>query len=252
MAEENGKEVVVRENKLPQPQPIDARQYGVDLGEEDLVMPRLQLVQPTSQREGAGKFYFSLTGELLDSVECVVFSNQRGRVMFDPDISKQQTICGSSDRLVPATRFEAPQAPKCVECKFSKQGYREEIIVSGAKKMMYCSTTQSLKCMFIDSLMPFIFVGRRTSIQAVNEFLSYMQYECAKDKLPLCCYPIKITSTLVSKAIGKFYVPKIERLGKIEKEEFVTMMNKYSSYDVDKTFEAEDKQGGANKEEVPF
>lgn len=234
--------------ELTLPKSVDAKQYGVDMQEEDLVMPRLQLVQPTSQREGAGKFYFSLTGELFEQVECVVFSNQRGRVMFDPDMTKQETLCGSGDRIVPSDRYQPPQAERCVECKFSKRGYQEEILISGRKVMKFCSETQALKCMFVDSLFPFIFVGRRTSLQPVNEFLSYMQYECVKTKSPLCCFPIRITSELVQKANQKYYIPKIEKLGHIEKSEFITMMNKYADHDVEKSFAAEEQ----GNDDTPF
>jgi len=249
---EESKELTVngKGNDLSLPSGIDATKYGVDMGEEDIIVPRLSLLQPTSKIEGAGKFYFTLTKELFDTIDMVVFSNQRGRVMFDPDMSKQETICGSSNRSEPSPRFDPPQAPTCVECKFSKRGYSEEVLVSGRTVNKYCSETNALRCMFVDTLFPFIFVGRRTSLQPINEFLSYMQYECVKNKRPLCCFPVRMTSKMVTKPNQKYYVPVLERRGMIEKEEFMVMMNKYATYDVEKTFEEEAK--GGNDEDAPF
>lgn len=231
----------------------EAKQYGVDLAPEDQVMPRLTLLQPTSDHEGAGKFYFSLTGELFDKVDCVVFSNARGRVMFDPDVSKRISVCGSDDRAVPSARFENPKASECVKCSFSNRNYVEKVIIGGRERDMFCSETQTLRAMFIDSLMPFLFVGRRSSIMPVNEFLSIMQYETVKNRKPMCCFPISMTSKQ-GKGVNKFFVPVITRLPMIEREEFMTMMNKFKDYDVNKTYEQEEKMGKvvADDEGTPF
>lgn len=237
----NGKELTVPTGgALARP---DATQYGVNLGEEDLVMPRVTLLQPTSKIDGAGKFYFSLTGEKFDSMEIVVFGNQRGRVMFDPDRAKQEAICGSDDRVVPSTRYEKPQAERCIACNFSKRGYTEKVIISGKEVQQYCSETQGLKCMFVDTLFPFVYIARRTSLKPINDWLTLMQYETVRNNLPLCCFPIRITSFVPPKAAEKYYVPNIERLGKIEKEEFKAMMNKYQNYNIGATLDEEAKDG---------
>ena len=237
------KELTTRNGEINLPKAIDSSQFGVNMGEEDLVMPRLVLLQPTSKIEGAGKFYFSLTGEKFDTVDCVVFSNARGRVMFDPDMTKEQSICGSDDRITPSARFEKPMADKCMSCSYSNRNYKTKEIVGGRELDKYCQETQTLKCMFIDNLFPFLFVGRRTSLMPVNEWLSLMQFETAKNQKPLCCFPIRLHSNLINKNMRKYYVPSIERLGMIERDEFLAMMNKYANYDVSKTYEAEEKAG---------
>ena len=252
---ENNKELVEHNgNQLPSAV-LDSKQYGIDMGEEDLVMPRLVLVQPTSKIEGAGKFYYTLTQELLDEVECVVFSNVRGRVMFDPDLSKQMSICGSNDRSIPSPRFEEPKAKACIECDYHRREYFEEVVIGGKKVKQMCQETQTIKAMFVDSLMPFLFVGRKTSLMPINTFLSEMQFECAKNKRGLHCFPIKITSKMISKVNQKYYIPVITKLGMIEKAEFNNMMQKYSNYDVDKTYAAEENTGNkpvVDEEGTPF
>lgn len=250
----DSKELATQNAALPTT--LDAREYGINLGEEDLPIPRVQLVQPTSAIDGAGKFFYSLTKELFTSIECVVFSNARGRVMFDPDMSKQATICGSNDRVIPSPRFETPMAKSCVDCNYHKRDYFEKIIVSGKEVKQMCQETQALRAMFVDNLMPFLFVARRTALYPINEFLAVMQFETIKHKKPLCCFPIRITSKLVTKPNQKFYVPVIDRLGMIDRDEFRKMMDKYKDYNPDKTFEAEETTTNnpitGDGEDVPF
>src|SRR4051812_5450024 len=77
------------------------------LGPEDLIIPRLTLVQPTSQIEGAeaGKFYMNLTGEQFDEVQVVFLKVIKGRVYFVEDANERKPLCGSPDRIKPSYRF---------------------------------------------------------------------------------------------------------------------------------------------------
>src|SRR5437773_6593411 len=92
------------------------------LGPEDLIIPRLSLVQPTSQIDGveAGKFYMNLTGEEFDQVEAVFLKVTKGRVYFAEETTERKPVCGSSDRIKPSPRFEPPVAPACKDCLFSR------------------------------------------------------------------------------------------------------------------------------------
>ena len=68
------------------------------LGPEDLIIPRLVLVQPTSQIDGveAGKFYMNLTGEEFTEVQAVFLRVTKGRVNFGEDTNERKPICGMS------------------------------------------------------------------------------------------------------------------------------------------------------------
>src|SRR5215468_9511966 len=102
---------------------VTMRGAGMEvLGPEDLIIPRLSLVQPTSQIDGveAGKFYMNLTGEEFDQVEAVFLKVTKGRVYFADDAVERKPVCGSSDRIKPSPRFEPPAAPTCKECIFSR------------------------------------------------------------------------------------------------------------------------------------
>ena len=257
MAEES-KEVQTY-NQLPSK--INAKQFGIDIDEDDIPVPRLKLIQPTSKLDGAGKYAYSLNNKILDKVECVFLSNTRGRVMFDIDITKPP-VCGSNDRVIPSPRFEKPMADRCINCRFNTDFYKEvardasgtPILRSGKELYHQCDKNFVIKGIFIDTLMPFIFVVARTGLAPITSFLAAMQYECAKNQKPLCCFPLTLTSMVPSNATNKYYVPVVTPMGMIEKEEFITMMNKYSQYDVDKTFKAEEEAGESAEpsDGIPF
>lgn len=253
MAEENGKEITIQQ-KSGLLATRDTKEYGIDLGEEDIIIPRLVLLQPTSQINGpAGSFYYGLNKQFYEKVTAVFFNNQRGRVMFNPDISKMESICGSDDRLVPAERFENPISTRCVDCAYSKRQYKTEVKVDGQIKYMECSETQALKGMFVDDLLPFWFVGRKTSLFPINQFLTAASFDAQKHQRPLYCFPVELTTKLIAKAGQKYYIPEIKQLGMLEKEEFTRMANKYAHAKVSDTLEEEGKKAPEGLDDtVPF
>jgi hypothetical protein len=248
-------DLAVKDNTFKPPSITADKSSGVDIGDEDQVVPRLVLVQPTSQIDGAGKFHLSLNGKLFDSVDCIFVQSQRGRIMFDPDMSKQESICGSDDRIVPAPRFEFPIATECVNCTFSKKFYSEEVMIPGGRKAKQeCQMTMIIKAMFIDTLIPFIYTARKTSLFPINSFLTEVLYEYKMTGRPLYCYPVTLKSKLITKANQKYYIPVIERKGTIEKEEFARMVEKITKMDVNAAFEADkvNKPVSDLGEDTPF
>src|SRR5713101_2856288 len=122
---------MARKNTKPSPdatQPpaglptVSPRGVGLEvLGPEDLIIPRLVLVQATSQIEGvmAGKFYLNLTGDQFDEVQAVFLKVLKGRVYFAEDANERKPLCGSPDRSKPSPRYEHPVAPTCGECAYA-------------------------------------------------------------------------------------------------------------------------------------
>lgn len=228
----------------------DAKNYGIDLGEEDLVMPRLTLIQPTSEQEGAGKYFLSGLNKTFDEVDVIFFNNTRGRIMFDPDRSKNMAVCGSLDRVIPDSRFENPLATKCIDCKFSNRNHIEEVLVGKNKEKQYCSETMILKGIIVDLVMPFTFTAKRTALRPVNEFLTGAFFDCRLKNKKLHNFAVKLKAEVPPKAVTKYFVPIIERIGILENSEFEAMIQKYSNYDVGKTFE--DGPTATSDEPTPF
>src|SRR6266571_5996231 len=134
------------------------------LGPEDLIIPRLVLVQPTSQIDGveAGKFYMNLAGEQFDEVQAVFLKVTKGRVNFGEDANERKPICGSSDRIRPSHRFEHPIAPTCGECTHSRWNGNEP---------PDCNETYNLLGVMVDTGLPFWWSGKTTAIASTKRFV---------------------------------------------------------------------------------
>lgn len=81
-----------------------------NLYEDDLVIPRVTIVQPTSREGTPGRLRMNLTGEERESIDLVVLRVQRGRVMWSPTLG-EDPVCRSNDGLVPSG--ENPQSDRC-------------------------------------------------------------------------------------------------------------------------------------------
>jgi hypothetical protein len=85
------------------------------ISSEDIVLPRLRLLQDTSaevkaQESKAGRLKHSLTEEILDEVQFIPISMYKSRLMFDPDNREGAPLCRSVDTKV------GSDGSKCSEC----------------------------------------------------------------------------------------------------------------------------------------
>jgi hypothetical protein len=89
----------------------------VGFDQDDLVIPRLRIAQPTNRQDWTpGKFYESLSEESFDTLEGVVaLQLNKSRVWFE-DSGEGQPTCASDDNVRPAARIESPVAPFCGDC----------------------------------------------------------------------------------------------------------------------------------------
>jgi hypothetical protein len=102
--------------------PVDDNGF-VGFDQEDLVIPRLRIAQPTNRQDWTpGKFYESLSDESFDTLEGVVALRlNKSRVWFEEDGGGQPT-CASDDNVRPSTRIESPVAPFCGDCPNAQWG----------------------------------------------------------------------------------------------------------------------------------
>lgn len=77
-----------------------------NLQEQDLVIPRIMLVQPTSTMEGAfqhiGQWYNNVTNEFIDVIEACFVGVKFNRVVFPVTYDPNNTVeCSSPDAIAP-------------------------------------------------------------------------------------------------------------------------------------------------------
>jgi len=89
-----------------------------DLGREDLVIPRVRLVQPTSALGGnAGELFNALTGESAPEIHAVILRIGKSRVLWPSEYQRdQRPLCASNDGIVPRTEFAGMYAEQCADC----------------------------------------------------------------------------------------------------------------------------------------
>jgi hypothetical protein len=103
-----------------------------NLSTEDIVLPRLQLVQPTSSsipdgEKHIGEWYNSVSGEFYKSLQAVVLGARAMRVMFPKQYDPNNAIlCSSADAVHPNEEFvgmliNGVNIPAdCKDCPFSQ------------------------------------------------------------------------------------------------------------------------------------
>ncbi len=202
------------------------------LGPEDFIIPRLTLVQPTSQIDGvaAGKFYMNLTGEEFDEVHMVFLKASKGRVCFDEDTNERKPICGSSDGIKPSPRYNPPQAPTCRECGRSRWNGNEP---------SDCNDTFNLLGVIVDGQFPFWWSVKSTAIAPTKRFLSAIALRSRKGK-SLFDAQVTMKSQLVTLPGKKYYVPVYSLTWLQDAAEYRALYEQYAREEIEKTFMAEE------------
>ena len=95
-----------------------------DLVREDLVIPRVRLVQPTSALDGnAGELYNSLTGESQAEIRAIILRIGKSRVMWPEGFERNQSpLCASNDGIAPRPEFAGEYAERCEGCPMTEWG----------------------------------------------------------------------------------------------------------------------------------
>jgi hypothetical protein len=214
---------------------------GLRLTKEEVVVPILKLMQPVSANEEnfPGKFHLSMTGETFDSFEAVILANNLGQVMWNPDRgANDKTLCGSSDRIIPSSRFTSPIAPSCAACNFHRRGYAEKVKVGGQDKDKKCNQTISLIGAFGDTLIPFIYVAQVTALFTVKNLLQTLRFKLqTSPNNYLYNYLVEFSSSKATSASGVYFVPKLKILKSIDGVEFKNLFEQLHDYNFDKTFD---------------
>jgi len=214
------------------------------LGPEDLIIPRLTLVQPTSQIDGVqpGKFYMNLTGEEFDQVEAVFLKVTKGRVYFADDAVERKPACGSSDRIKPSPRFESPAAPTCKECLFSRWN---------GKEPPFCNESYSLLGVIIESGFPFWWSVKSTAIAPTKRFLSAIALRARMGK-NLFDARATIKSQLITLPGKKYHVPVYILTWLKDSSAYRDLYNHYAHEEVERTFMAEETTNGDGADREGF
>ena len=96
-----------------------AREGMEDIDIDDLTLPRVRVIQPTSKLEGErGHFHYNLTNECMRTINAVLLKVTKTRVYWDPDDLAAPPCCASDDNKQPRAEHVGKFTPTglCKDC----------------------------------------------------------------------------------------------------------------------------------------
>jgi hypothetical protein len=213
--------------------------------EDDFVLPRRTIVQPTSGVGTPGRIRCSVTGEEKAEARLAILRLERGRVLWPTEIG-QDPECKSLDGMYPAHSIEHPKAEVCTVAVARRLRPVCPMAMWGPKnERPPCRDTYAAICLDIESETPFLmsFAGMGLRSVRVLRTVAYQR------KLSLFDVSATLRLRRLSNGRGSFYVPDfvdfhvVQPLGKY-REPF----ERFRGYDVQATFDSESNGNGNGKD----
>ena len=236
------KAITPKTNNLPTTKqaPVSFEDFGLEnWTPEDIVIPVLRIVQPTSQWDAeAGTFFDAQTGEIFKEIQVVFVKSSWGRVKFKDDISEKGIECKSSDRVYPSV--ENPPAPECSKCPYSKWGADGEppVCKETINNIIYIIPKQAKSP--LDGI-PYLFSVHGMNIKPLKMALSSL---ITRGK-PIFSRVFKLTLELTKNEKGKLYTVKYTPDQWLPPEiinEFANISRSYSRETIDKSLEKAEEE----------
>jgi len=170
---------------------------------EDLIIPRIRVVQPTSKMsDKAGTFHNNVTETTKLEVQCIFLRLSRTRVYWDPDDLTAPPLCASNDAEEPRSEFKEntwiPESGKCDDCVNSKWH------ANGDKPA--CALGYTFLGVDLDEGMPFFINLSRTSARTAKQIITSFLLR----KEALFSRPVILRTEVMEDKRGKWYVVRQE------------------------------------------
>lgn len=228
------------------PESLQGFTGGECLTQEDLIIPRYKIVQPTSKTGTQGTFLCNLTGEETESLHVAVVKIHKGRIMWDKDNpSKEEPLCRSYDYMTPDPEIKDPPSPLCAKMVKTRTG--KDVPVQVCKMGSWekegdqrppCGTVYNLLCISLEDGLPFWITLHGASIKAVKSYASSVMLR----RKPFWVMQTTLTLALKTEPhrhyIAQFSMPKA--ISPEMEEEIIPQVEALKDADVRRTFEAEE------------
>jgi hypothetical protein len=216
---------------------------------EDQILPRIQIVQPTSkfQDATAGTFRCNLDGEAFHEIRCVPIFFRKGMVLWS-QTQGEDPLCKSDNGIVPSPDLEQPYCTECHRrvgnrlipvCNYAKWSVRES-----RREPPQCSKTYTLMCLDLGrDEAPFLVSLHGTSVKPVRALLSKIW----TTNRPLYAFACTLGLDEILGAKGKYYVLRVSSVTQVDKADlprYSTIYNSLKTMDLQASFDA-DKAGEA-------
>ena len=238
MDKKNKSEISVVKQRLPKEfvSPGGLPLGTESIGTEDIILPRIRVIQPQSQDrdEGEGKLKNSVTSEIYEKITFVPLMAIGGRLHFSQDEMFSPPDCRSSDRVIgTGARLEELDV-NFQFCGFSgakkalkRQGVKKEDIRTEIEKLekegKICHLddgfpSECAECLEYPILLDGLLCGlsfKRTGISEAKKLNTIVKLR----NIPFFFLKATLSTEFVKGRKGQFYVPRLEVIGETSEEE---------------------------------
>lgn len=282
MSEEQNKDLIVKSSSSVAdyiPEDLSGYTGYEDFGQEDVVIPRFRVVQPTSQTGREGHFLCNLNGEELAEMSIAIIKAPKGRAMWWNEKTasdavksyrnelitatgktsgwlisgdRDELLCRSYDFMAPDPNHPHPPSSICAkrigtrlhqECPFGAWDETDD--------KPPCSANYNMLCIRLDDGLPFWLTVHGASIKPTKGYISSIILKRA---------PLFIFQTTISlekrdqpqKHYRVKFAPAVKISEETARELVVPLVQSLKDVDIRRTFEAEQeamtKDGGGEGE----
>lgn len=192
---------------------LEADVVGLDLNSSDMKLPKVKLMQQTSQEavksKGkilAGQFYNTVTQTATDTIDCVLLDQGKSMVMWKKPFKRgEDPLCRSFDGRVKA---EGCGDGDCMKCKHSSQNPAAWRALPEGESKPACNMSYVFLAVDCETGMPFRIIAAGASVANTKDFLNKL---APLRVSPFCC-KVTLKSEQKENDQGVFYVVDFDNL----------------------------------------
>jgi hypothetical protein len=219
------------------------KETGIDdLGQQDIILPRMRLIQPTTPNKVGkpGEFSNNVTGLASPVIEAVIIHIAKGRVMWPEKYqADQDPLCASDDSIIPRDGC-TEYGERCADCPmalWSKDKKGEDVPPA-------CSMVYNYLCIDPEGKMPFALSLMRTSARTAKQLNTLL-------KMYGPTHVYAFTSEAVSNKSGEFFEWRVTDGGPVEDlPAYIDLVHQYAGQAV--TTDTGENPPAPGEEEMPF
>ena len=215
----------------------DAAGEGLEnVTSNEIVLPRLGIIQPTSPFVDEGKarpgdIANLLTGENYgDKVQLYPLMFWSTRIYWSSKALNSQILCSSKDGRNGTLKTSETAGGVCASCPHAQWQGSEGPLCTEFKNLLvipFAYGTPEQEAEALANTAPTVFSAKRTSVVAVNKFLSTaMAIRQGGNRVPLFSSKWELSTEKKENEKGKFYLPVFKRLGYVETKEIFGYLRK--------------------------
>lgn len=186
---------------------------GLDINASDIKMPKIKLMQQTSQEavksKGKilpGQFYNTVTQTGKESIDCVILDQGKSMVYWKKPFKRgEDPLCRSFDGKI---KTEGCGDGDCMKCRFSSQNPSAWNNLPEGENKPACNMSYVFLAIDCETGVPFRIIAAGASVAGAKDFLNKVKLLKVS---PFAC-KVTLTSTQEENDQGIFYVVNFENL----------------------------------------